>query len=82
METTTIRVTPQTHEILRSLAGLENTSIQAMVHKAVWEYRRRQILLQGNAAYAALQADPTAWAEELEERQAWETTLSDGLDRE
>jgi predicted transcriptional regulator len=82
MQTTTIRVTPETHAILRSLAGSENTSIQVIVQKAVSEYRRRQILLQGNAAYAALQADPVAWAEELEERRAWETTLSDGLDSE
>ncbi|MBY0506503.1 MAG: hypothetical protein K2X03_21470 [Bryobacteraceae bacterium] len=80
MPSTTIRVTPDTHETLRALAQEENLSIQSVVDKAVSEYHRRQILAQGNAAYAALRADPAAWAEELEERQAWEATLADGLD--
>ena len=40
------------------------------------------MLEQGNAAYAALRADPNEWAEEMEERQAWEATLSDGIDGE
>jgi hypothetical protein len=31
------------------------------------------------AAYAALRADPDAWAEELAERALWDTTLMDGL---
>ena len=82
MSTTTIRVTPETHDTLRALAGQENVSIQSVVHRAVSEYRRRRVLTQGNAAYAALRADPAAWAAELEERQAWEATLADGLDGE
>lgn len=68
--------------MLRALAGQENLPIQSVVQKAVSEYRRRQMLVQGNEAYAALRADPGAWAEELEERQAWEATLADGLDAE
>ncbi len=82
MPTTTIRVTPETHEILRELAGQENLPIQSLVHKAVSEYRKRQILTQGNLAYAALRADPNAWAAELEEAAAWEATLADGLEGE
>ena len=82
MLTTTIRVTPETHDTLRALARQENVSIQSVVHRAVSEYRRRRILAQGNAVYAALRADPAAWAAELEERQAWEATLADGLDSE
>lgn len=82
MPTTTIRVTPETHDILRAFAGEEKLPIQSVVHKAVSEYRRRQILTQGNAAYAALRADSEAWAEELGERKAWEATLADGLDGE
>ncbi len=42
---------------------------------------RRKVFFQGLAGdYAALKADPEAWAEELEERELWETTLADGLD--
>lgn len=79
MSTTTIRVTPKTHEILRELAGQEKPPIQALVQKAVSEYRKRQILAQGNLAYAALRADSAAWAEEVEERAAWEATVADQL---
>lgn len=82
MATTTIRVTPETHDLLRILAGLENLSIQSVVHKAVSEYRRRQILAEGNNAYAALRADPVAWEKELQERLEWETTIADGLEAE
>ena len=42
-------------------------------------YRRRRMLEQTNAAYAALRADPQRWAEELEERAAWDATLADGM---
>lgn len=68
--------------MLRALSGEENISIESVVQKAVSEYRRRQMLVHGNAAYAALRADPAAWAAELEERQAWEATLADGIDTE
>jgi len=32
--------------------------------------------------FAALRADPIAWAEELAEREAWDMTLSDGISDE
>lgn len=35
-----------------------------------------------NATYRRLQADPAAWAEELEERRWSENTLMDGLEDE
>ena len=44
---------------------------------------RRKVFFEGLAAdYAALKADPKAWAEELAERQLWDATLLDGLDPE
>ena len=45
------------------------------------EYRRR-LLEATNQAYAALRADPVAWAEECAEREAWDVTLLDGLEPE
>lgn len=35
-----------------------------------------------NAAYAALKENPTAWAEEEEERSAWDHTLVDNIEDE
>jgi len=38
------------------------------------------LLAQTNAAYAALRANHTAYQALVEERRAWDVTLSDGLD--
>ena len=77
---TTVRVKPETHEALRKLAREMNEPMQDILARAVEDYRRRWILEETNAAYAALQADPEAWAEELAERALWEGTLADGLE--
>lgn len=44
------------------------------------ERRRREFLAAYNAAYAALRADPEAWARELAERAELDGTLADGLE--
>ena len=80
MSTTTVRLTRETHVALREIASKEQKSIQAVVEKLVDDYRRRQLLEDGNRGYAALRQDPAAWAAELEERALWDTTLLDGLE--
>lgn len=79
MASTTVRLTEETREALRQLSAQSGESMSSVVSKAVEAYRRRCILEQTNAAYAALRSDPDAWAEELEERRMWEATLLDGL---
>ncbi len=77
--TTTVRVTQETREALQRLARESNEPMQSVLSKAVEEYKRRWILEQTNRAYAALRSKPEQWAEEEEERHAWEQTLADGL---
>ena len=48
--------------------------------KTLEEYRRKKFLHAVNAGYAALRADPEAWAEFEAEREACDATLMDGLD--
>ncbi len=79
MSTTTVRLSKETHLGLRQIALTEGKSIQTVLDGLVSDYRRRRMLEEGNRAYAALRRDPEAWAEEMEERSAWETTLADGL---
>jgi hypothetical protein len=43
--------------------------------------RREEFLRDANADFAALRRNSKAWAEELAERQIWEQTLGDGIER-
>ena len=80
MASTTVRVSEETHELLRKLAAATGEPMQRVLERAVENYRREQFFAELNATYARLQADPVAWEEELAERALLENTLADGLD--
>jgi hypothetical protein len=80
MATTTVRVSEKAHRKLRQLAEADGAPMQATLEKALDEYERQRFFDAADAAWAALRADPVAWAEELEERRLWDATLADGLD--
>jgi hypothetical protein len=82
MSTTTIRVSEKTHQLVATLAREFGTSMADLVEQAIEMLRRQRILDQINADYAALRADPSAWAEVRAEREAWDATLADGLPEE
>ncbi|MES1242086.1 MAG: toxin-antitoxin system protein [Acidobacteriota bacterium] len=73
-----VRINEHTHQVLREMAQTERLSMQAILERAVEEYRRRRFLEDVNDAYAALRADPEAWSEIQSERASWEA-LPDGL---
>jgi hypothetical protein len=75
----TVRITEEAHKTLASLAEKSGESMQATLDKAIEAYRRHQVLVETNRAYERLRANPKAWKKELEERKAWDVTLSDGL---
>ncbi len=78
----TIRVTDETHEALRKLAQEMDESLEEVLTKAVEAYRRARVLELTNQAYAALRNDPQAWQEVVDERTAWDVTLSDSLEED
>jgi hypothetical protein len=80
MTTTTIRISEKTHAVLRDLAAAEGKPMADLVAQAIERYRRERLLDAHNAAYAALRADPQAWAEYEEELRVWDVTLKDGLE--
>jgi hypothetical protein len=80
MATTMMRVRTDLHARLQQLAQDEGVSMQALLDRALDEYRRSRIFARAQEAYAALRADPAAWQQELEERAAWDSTLLDGLE--
>jgi len=77
-----VRISESTHAALSSLAAEGGVSMQAVLDKAVEEYRRRLFWERVEAAAGDLRKDSSAWQEELAERRAWEATLADGLEGE
>ena len=82
MPSANVRISAETRETLRELARQEGESMQAVLDKAIENYRRQKFLDDANAAFATLKSNPKAWKEELEERKLWDLTLNDGLDDE
>lgn len=80
MTGSTVRISEHSHELLKELAAEAGESMQVILDKALEEYRRRKFLEDANAEFAALRNDPKARHEELEERDAWNSTLPDGLE--
>ena len=76
----TLRVAEETHEILREVSESRGVPITQLLADLADRLQREELLRKGNEAYARLREDPEAWAEELEERRLWDTTLMDGLE--
>jgi hypothetical protein len=56
--------------------------VQGTIPASTREAERRAFIHGVVSDFAALRADPKAWAEELAEREAWNATNSDGLEDE
>ena len=80
MSTPAVNLSEASLRILRELAEQTGQPMSEILDRALDAYQRKLFFEQLNAGYAALRADPEAWAEELEERKLWEATLLDGLD--
>lgn len=79
MASLTVRISRTSHQLLQDLAARSGRTMQAVLDDALEAYRR-QCFLEGLAAdFAALRADPAAWAEEESERAVWDAALLDGL---
>ena len=79
--TPNVRISPRAHQLLQQLAAEADVSMQAILDKAIESYRREEFLRAANRDYAALRRNPKGWKEELRERELWEQTLADGLDK-
>jgi predicted DNA-binding protein len=80
MASTTVRVSAETHELLRKLAAATGEPLQRVLERAVENYRREQFYAEFNAAFERLRSDPVAWKDYLAEQAEMEGTLADGLD--
>lgn len=79
MASLTVRIGNTSHKLLQKLAEESGQTMQAVLDEALEAYRRK-CFLEGLAAdFAALRADPAAWAEEAAERAVWDVALLDDL---
>ena len=81
MPSAIVRISAESRETLRRLAREEGKPMQSVLDKAVERYRRENFLQDANADFATLRKNSKAWAAELAEREMWEQTLGDGLER-
>ena len=79
--TPNVRLSPRAHQMLQRLAKEADESMQAILDKAIESYRREEFLRAANRDYAELRRNPKGWKQELRERELWEQTLADGLDK-
>lgn len=77
-----VRISERTRQTLREIAQSLEEPMQAVLEKAVEEYRRRHFLERVNRAYERLREDPAAWSEMNSERAAWDGTVEEGLPAE
>ena len=79
-QSTTVRISEQTHNRLREMAAQSGEPMQAVLDKALEQYRRQKFWEEMRTAYAAIESDPEAVAAEKKEFALWDATLMDGLD--
>ncbi len=79
MTNATIEISVNSRDVLLKLATEEGLPLEALLDKAIEHYRRQSFLKKVNHAYARLRQDPATWESMREEREAWDTTLDDGL---
>lgn len=82
MATTSVRVDPRTHAMLRDLSEQEHKSIGQIVTKTVEKYRKDKFWQEFEEDYARLNADPEAQRDYQHEIALWDSTSNDGLENE
>lgn len=71
------RLSVQDHQRLQRLAVQTGKTQGDILSCALTIFEREYFLDALDAGFARLQADPKAWADELEERAAWDATNTD-----
>ncbi|MGO8745555.1 MAG: hypothetical protein ACLQNE_06160 [Thermoguttaceae bacterium] len=80
MANATVKIDATTYAKLKETATQTGRSMIEVLASAVEAYHRQTFLDALNADFDALRGNPLAWKEELTEREAWDSTLADGLE--
>jgi hypothetical protein len=79
---TTVRVTHETREQLARLAKAWGLTTAELVAELARRAEEDVMLDRMNMHYQTLHADREAWEAHVRERELWDATLLDGLERE
>ena len=82
MLTSNVRIDRESENILREMTEHEHLSRGKIIQKALIIYRRKCFLDNCVRAYAVLKSDGKTWKDEMSEREAWDSTVGDGLKKD
>lgn len=82
MNTANVRIDRESDDALREMAEREHVSRGRIIQKALVIYRRKCFLDNCAKAYTSLKSDNKAWKDELDERESWDSTVGDGLEKD
>ena len=74
----TVRISEEVHDRLQRLAAEKRATMSAVIESALGEYERKLFWSKAAAEFQSLRNDPKAWKAELDEREGWDVTLTDG----
>jgi len=77
-----VRVSKNTHQLLRSLSLDEGKSMHEIIEKAVENYRKKAFLEGLSDDFRRLRSNAKASQEHEEETAVWDSALLDGLENE
>lgn len=80
MKGTTVRVPARTHAQLTELAEAGREPLVQVLTRAVERYYREQWIAAANEEFAALRAEPEAWAAYTADMALFDQALGDGLE--
>lgn len=80
MNTQTVRITKSDHAVLARLARQSGKTMTTLLGDAIEALQRETLLQRTNEGYVALKNNREQWEEEMQDRQCWDVTLSDGLE--
>ncbi|MEB3293905.1 MAG: hypothetical protein VKJ24_12170 [Synechococcales bacterium] len=75
-----VSVSETAHKTLLTLMESSGDTMQAILDRAIENYRRYLFLVRANEAFAVLKQNEALWQDEVAERQIWDQTLADGVE--
>lgn len=81
MSSTTVRITGRAYRLLQDIKKRTGDSFQTIIEMSLDNYKEKQFWNEVSDAYKNLR-NSANWNEELDERRLWDSTISDGLEKE